>query len=248
MKPFESDAGRTRMLYRLPTAPPRGRTLEIRVRGQGPVLDDAWPGESRLSCVLTGSSERAQESEAGGHPVRVLLSHFAAPLPLPAGSVDRIVLHGTLDALHELARREGRRFRAAEFLRAATDLLVPGGLVAGCVRNRHDPRHVWKHLLARSTRRADGVRSHYSYGSCRALLAGAGLEAIRLHTLVPDADSPVKLVELDPQVSRFVFGHELEARRNRLGIIDYWLRRAVLAAGLYPRMEPSMFFWGYRPC
>lgn len=231
MKPYETDLSRIGALYRIPSAP-GGRTLEICALGQQPVLGQGRTGEERATCFIALNAHEPGRTRTA----------MGQPLSYRPQSFDRVILHGVLDASLLAAARNGASFDPSGLLCQLVTLLSPGGVIAGCVNNASSLR--W---LARFGR-ADSVAAGLTIGSCEAMLRQAGLTDIRIHTVLPSASSPLKLIEVRKDVVDLALGREIEARRPELGIAGYWVRRLVLALRLYPRIEQSLCFWGYKPC
>ncbi|CAN5730798.1 hypothetical protein BH11PSE8_BH11PSE8_06330 [soil metagenome] len=225
MIPYANPADRARALYRLPTAPARLRTLEIR-HAREPLLQGAiWPGGPASQCVIASPAD----------------TRFASPTDseLFAGqSFDLVILHRTLDDLSAAGESTKTPFDAGAFVGRVAALLTPGGLLAGCVTNRFD----------RKTLAPGRPRGAHSLGSLRGMLAAARLTDVRLFNLLPDCDSPLKLVDADPGLSRLAFRRELEGEREYMSAPAYLARRLVVELGLSRHLESAIFFWGYRAC
>ena len=241
MTPYATAAERVRALYRIPTAPLRNRTLEI-CAGRDPLLANwRWPGEGHVCCVVGAS---ALPDGAG---TTLIATGLDAPVPFAAQSFDLVILHRTLDDLAAAAGRN--RFDAQSFLTQVAGVLTPGGLVAGCVQNRASLPGI-AHWAAQALRmRASGGTSfRFSLQGLRGMLSRASLADIRTFRLLPDGDAPLKLVDVDPTVTRFAFRRELDARRRHLSSMAFSARRLAVEVGLYRYLEPSIFFWAYKPC
>jgi hypothetical protein len=213
MIPYANPADRARALYRIPTAPRRNRTLEICHSRESLLSGFAWPGDGHR-CLAIGDVAQA--------------------LALPAESFDLLILHRTLDDLMAASSR----FDAARFIGDCVELLVPGGLIAGCIDNRNDPRR-------RLGRRA---ATRFSPQRIQRLLDNAGLDETRLFNLLPNCDAPMKLVDIDPATSRIAFRRELQTERRYMSRPAHLARHIVIESGLSRHIESSIFFWGYRPC
>jgi hypothetical protein len=241
MKPYALPRSRARALYGIPTAPKRNRVLELCCQRDPLLLDFSWPGESSMVC--TASSESAPTV-----PANVCKLDYGKPLPFEPSSFELVVLHKTLDDLRFTSRGQSKEFNPGEFLAQLAGLLVPGGLVAGCVGNAGSLKRAKRLLtLSGSDSTADTV-PFLTMRSCRSLLQKSGFVDIRLFSLLPDRDDPLKLVEFTPAVSRFGFRQEFESRRDQMPASSYWIRRLVAGLGLYPYFEESIFFWAYKPC
>jgi hypothetical protein len=230
--PYADPADRVRALYRIPSTPFRNRTLEI-CHGREPLLPGhRWPGE--------------------GPPTEVVIPDDGTPLAKLAQwapqSFDLIILHRTLDDLASAARGAAP-FDAQAFVDHVASLLVPGGVVAGCVHKRDRVRstlsravHWWRN--APST----AVPSHWSVSALRRMLVLAHLSQIRTFTLLPQTDAPLKLVDDDRRVARFAFHHEADVMRRYLSATAFQVRRLAVACDLPRRWEPAVFFWACKPC
>ena len=121
MKPYEPDIARVRAMYRLPTAPPPNRVLELYVGAPHVLAGGAWPGSTATTARL--DDPRAQ-------------------LPFPAESFDVVLLHRTLEAVIE--RDAGFRDPTvlSGLFRRIGAVLARNGIVAGCLRRRGLHRRV----------------------------------------------------------------------------------------------------------
>jgi SAM-dependent methyltransferase len=244
MKPYALPTSRARALYGIPTAPKRNRALELCCRRDPLLLGCSWPGESHTVCKAgPGNAPDARATHATVRHV-----DYAMPLPFEPGSFELIVLHRTLDDLRLASRRQREEFDAGKFLSQLAGLLVPGGVVAGCVGNAGSPKRIKRMLAQRGIDAATGSPPFLTMRSCGRLLQMSGFADIRLFSLLPDCDDPLKLIELTPTVSRFGFRQEFEGRRDQMPALSYWMRRFVAGLGLYPYFEESIFFWAYKPC
>ena len=244
MTPYATAADRARALYRIPTAPRRNRTLEI-CHGRDPLLwHGPWPGEGHVACMIGAATPRA-----AGNGIGSVSTALGAALPVAPHSFDLVILHRTLDDLSELSSAAPKRFDAQDFLLQVAGALAPGGLVAGCVQNRASLPGI-----VRTAQRAWGIGAakaaefHFSPRGLRRMLASAALAEIRIFSLLPHCDAPLKLIDSDATVSRLAFRRELDARRRHLGRAAFALRRLAVELGGYRHLEPSLFFWAYKTC
>ena len=246
MTPYATAADRARALYRIPTAPRRNRTLEI-CHGRDPLLwHGPWPGEGHVACVVGAAAPAA-----GGAGIGCVSAALGAALPVAPQSFDLVILHRTLDDLSDLsmAALAPKRFDAQDFLLQVADALAPGGLVAGCVQNRASlPGIVRTAQRAFGIGRAQAAEFHFSPRGLRRMLACAALGEIRIFSLLPHSDAPLKLIDSDATVSRLAFRRELDARRRHLGRAAFALRRLAVELGGYRHLEPSRFFWASKTC
>lgn len=237
MKPYETALSRAQTLYRIPTAPTRNRVLELCVCREPLLLDYPWPGESKICCMLGAGA-------ASGSNPALQYADFQKPLPYAAYDFDVMVLHQSLDDLIVAARQADVAFDPKQFLTSLLPHLAPGGLIAGCLSNRSSAKLAWRRLA----RRGEAAAAHFTLRGCRDLLLASGLSDVRVFTLLPNCAAPLKLVDIDPSVAKLVFRHELQARRPELRLPSYLIRRAAVELGLYPHLEESIFFFGYKPC
>ena len=225
MTPYATAADRARALYRIPSAPARNRTLEI-CHGREPLLPgQRWPGV--------------------GHAFVMTADDAARPaLTFEPQSFDLVILHRTLDDL-AAAAQPGAVFNVQGFLQQVSSLLTPGGLLAGCFQKRDALRSIVQLLRPHQS---SAARSHWSTQALRRMLVGAGLSGIKTFGVLPDADSPLKLIDDDGSVSHFAFMREIAVRRRQLSLPAYAARRLAVELGLNRRMESAVFFWAYKPC
>lgn len=241
MKPYAMPKSRARALYGIPTAPSRNRALELCHDGDPLLLDCTWSGESRT----IGTSRLISASTAEANLRQV---DYGKPLPFKPGSFELVLLHKTLDDLKFASRGHQKGFNPGELVAQIADLLVPGGVVAGCIGNASSPKRIKRWLARGHLGQTRNTPPFLTIRGCRQLLQMAGFTDIRLFSLLPDWESPLKLVEIEPAVSRFGFRQEFEGRRDQMPAPSYWLRRMVAGLGLYPYFEESVFFWAYKPC
>jgi SAM-dependent methyltransferase len=241
MKPYESPVSRARALYRIPTAPQRNRVLELCCARAPLLLDCAWPGESRTVCLLDSTATRHTNKD-------LCRADYRRALPFAPGSFDLVVLHKTLDDLKFTARQERTDFDVRQFCAQLADLLTPGGVIAGCISNAGSPKRFARSLSTRRGATAANAYAFLTMRACRKLLQTTGFMDVRLFTVLPDWQSPLRLVDSEATVARFAFRYELEARRQRMSALDYFARRLIAELGLYSCLEESAFFLAYKPC
>ena len=242
MTPYATPADRARALYRLPTAPRRNRTLEI-CQAHPPLLAGGrWPGEGHVSCVVDAAPTAALPVAAGSTLASL---RPGAQLPFGPQSFDLVILHQTLDDLAAASAD----FDAQAFLDQVAEVLVPGGLVAGCVRRR-DSLPARLRRLSRRLRLAGPAADEprFSLAGLRQALETAHFSGIRTFALLPSCDAPLKIVDTDPEVSRVAFRREVDARRRHLHGLAFLLRQIAAEIGLFSQLESSIFFWAYKPC
>lgn len=119
-------------------------------------------------------------------------------------------------------------------------LLQPGGTIAGCVESSHSLTR----LSGRGGARAPASSPH----ACRTALLAAGLCEIRLFTVVPDLDSPRKLLSIGEGWSRRVSKQQLEALRPLLSRWGFLAWRLLAEAGIGHHLGYPLFFSGRRTC
>ena len=246
---YGSPVSRARALYRIPTAPNTNRTLELYHAREPLLADFAWPGAGSISCRLDTddpSGNPAAQAHVSGDLRR---ANYQTPLPFAAASFDLVILHRTLDELAVSSRQNGSTFSAQALLKDIARVLVPGGLVAGCVDNRTGLKSVVrsaKHLLNRSAGKLP--LAHFTLRSVRDLLVATNLAEVRTFSLLPNCASPLRLVDADATLSRIAFRHELQVARHSWSAVGYLVRRCVVELGLFPILEESIFFWAYKRC
>jgi SAM-dependent methyltransferase len=243
MAPYASSIDRARALYRIPTVPARNRTLELCCRREPVVLARPWRGSEHACCTIGAPAltEYACSESAG----RFHQADLTAPLPFALQSFDLIVLHRTLDDL--AASSQGGMFDAQKFLAQLAKVLAPGGVVAGCLQNRHSLPSIVSRAAQRLGMTAPLEPPACSARELREALERAGLVDVRIFSLLPSSDSPLRLVDSDPRISRLMFRHEVNAGRSHF--LPFLMRRLAVELGLYRGLlTRSLFFWAYKPC
>jgi SAM-dependent methyltransferase len=242
MKPYETPADRLRALYRIPTAPPPNRVLELCCGPERTLfVDGDWPGESRTVCLIGPQQTRATTAE-------VHTASIGQPWPFAPGSFDLVVLHKTLDDLHFAASNGGTALEPRAFLAQVGDLLTAGGLVAGCASNATGMNALLRRTGLRRVEVNKDDHAFLTASGCQSLLHSSGYHEIKTCVVLPSWNSPLRLVESEAQVARVAFRSELEATRPRISPFSYAVRRLVCELGLYRHLEDSLFFWGYKAC
>lgn len=241
-KPYDKDIDRIRALYRIPTGPTRDRTLHIGAGDLPPIIDDRWRARGGVTCglVVDGPLRSAHDGGARGD---LPLVPKEGPLPFADGDFDRIILHGTLDALLAGTKGAARMALGRLFMAEVLRVLAPGGVVAGTFDNSTSPYHLRANLRGGS---AAGAR--VSARSARGILAQFGLGDVKVFSLLPEADAPLRLVDTEGGVARLVFRRELQASRGSLSSIGFLLRWLVVELRLSTSLEKSVFFWGRKAC
>lgn len=191
---------------------------------------------SRTLDLFTGDAGCLDPSMQDCVPCRVDAT-AVRPLPFDAGAFDYAVLHGTLDALSAL---DGP-VRCAALLKEVSRVLVPGGVVAGTAANASLVRR----LLPGARRAARGAG--LSLRTAERALRSLGLVEVRVFTLVPNAQSPLRLVEVHDEVAQAFFGGEVRRQRASLPWWGFLARDLLVRTGLYADLQPNLFFWGRRP-
>jgi hypothetical protein len=177
----------------------------------------------------------------------ICCAEYDKDLPFAPASFDLVILHQTLDDLITAQRGQGRTFAVVEFLLRVNKVLATGGVLAGAVCNRTGIRHNLSLLLRLLTRRLNNAPvATFSLKSSRETLERAGFGSIAVFNLLPNAESPLNLINTDAAISRLTFKKELESNRSVLSIRSYLARRLVAELALNRFLEQSIFFWGYK--
>jgi hypothetical protein len=240
MQSFESSITRLRAIYRIPTTADTQRVLELHVGEPGPVLDDAWPASSAISCRIVdrvGAAPPSTVEIAQGFSTCDV--PFAGPLPFAAGSFDMAVLHFTLDGLANVSRSRRSAPVVNEWLARVAQVLRPGGIVAGCESNATSP-------MARAGRPRS--RPPMSVLTCARVLGRAGFADVQVFNLIPDAAEPRAIVSVENKMSRRAFAHEIQSARESVGLAGYLVRSAMVQLSIHRLVEPVMFYWAIRRC
>ncbi len=229
----EGDLARIRLFYRIPKAPARGRALELTVDGNSIFRGGNWTGELDIFDVTAADPPRS--------------------LPFAAGDFDVVILHRTLDGLAALAREEGTPFVIHDFLSQIAGILTRGGLVIGCVENRHSLDRIQKavkRLAGRdsSSSAGKGDARPWSVTACRDALAAAGFSNVRLFSMHSGLDSPCKLLSLEESWSRRACKRQVEAMRPLIGPSGYLVWRLLAELGVSQYLGAMTFFWGRKEC
>ena len=246
-KYHERPVSRARTLYRIPTAPNNKRTLELSHSNVPLLTGFTWPTES-VVCWL-GSIPTSIASEKVASNADVQHMNYLDPLPFAAGSFDLVILHRTLDDLATSARQSRVRFDAPALVNNIARVLAPGGLIAGCVDNRASIKLLTR--WARGIVSGEGLGAsmgHFTLRSLSKLLTHAGFNEIRQFTLLPSCQNPLRLIDIDPVVSKVAFRREIESARDAYSSAAHLGRRVAVELGLYPHLEESIFFWAYKRC
>lgn len=215
MNIFESNAARVALMYRLPTVAGTPRTLLVTSRSPLPVV--GWDGD------VVACNYAAEVRGLGG---------FAD------ASFERVVLHWVLDdagaSLGHWCSRDLQRSLLWETRR----LLVPGGLVTGCVANQVDVAALRRRGRAWGRSSSDVER----------LLLRAGFASPRTFVALPSADAPINLVSTDPVTARRFFRAQLARRVDIDGRLGSMARRLLNEAGASRHLQGSLVFSGHAPC
>lgn len=233
MSPYDLDTARIRLMYRIPKAPARGRALDLSVNEQSILQANNWAGDFTLFNVSASDCSKG--------------------LPFPDGSFDVVLMHRTLDQLWLLARRQGRTFVLRDVLSQVAGLLATGGLVMGCVENRHGLNRLLrsvKRLSGRSDQIAAYAASDFplSVSACRKALAVAGFEDIRLFSVLPGPDSPRRLLSIDRSWSRRGCRWQVEEMRALMRPSRFIVWRVLAEIGVSQYVGAAILFWGRKGC
>lgn len=213
---YQSAAARLSLIYRLATLPANSRTLLLTVPGRTPPTLEGWDGDVVVDHL-------------GIDPCR--LASYGTR------SFDRVVLHWSLD--HFVASPPRRRSRSSRdaILRDVHRILVPGGVVAGCVPNVFAP-------AAKAGGRPVGATS----GRWRRRLERHGFEQVRLFVALPCADAPQVLIEAGQETARHHFGLELKRAGDGFSPAGRILRGALVAGDGTRHLLGSLIFMGRTRC
>lgn len=248
-KPKDGPITRAHRLYRVPTAPNNNRTLELYHSREPALAGVAWPGAAPVFCRLDNDDPSDHRARLANSVIDVRHADVGEPLPFAEESFDLVILDRTLDDLAISARQHRRVFDAHRFLEHVAHVLVPGGLLAGCVDNRTGLKSVtrWaRHIL--SGGRALAPFGQFTLHDLNGILASADFAEVRLFTLLINCDDPLRMVDIDPRVSKIAFRHELQVARDSYSKAGYLARRLAVELGFYPRMEESFFYLAYKQC
>lgn len=253
---FDLDTARIRLLYRIPTAPARGRALELSINGKSILHGRNWAGEFTV-VDLSGSvpSLSAIGADAGpdADQLSSCVADYATGLPFRDGSIDVVVLHRTLDHLSALARRTGRTFVIRDFLSQVARILAAGGLVVGCVENRYGLEHILRGLNRLTGRGGDADTDSsscrpLSVPVCHRALAAAGFKDISLFNMLPGPDSPSRLLGIESGWSRQACLRQVGGLRPLVGPFSYMVWRTLAELGISQYLGAATFFWGRKRC
>jgi SAM-dependent methyltransferase len=194
---------------------------------------------SRTLDLFAGDAGCLDPAAQGCVPCRID-TDSARPLPFDSAAFDYAVLHGTLDAL---SVRDGTTAPARRdaLLKEVFRVLAPGGVVAGTAANESLARR----LLPAARSRTGGAG--LSLRTAERALRSVGLVEVRVFTLVPNAQSPLRLVEIHDEVAQAFFAGEVRRQRASLPWWGFLARDLLVRTGLYADLQPSLFFWGRRP-
>jgi SAM-dependent methyltransferase len=245
-KHHERPISRARTMYRIPTAPNSKRTLEL-FHTSAPLLANvAWPSENVVCSVGVVAAGEVQKlsSGVGMHHV-----NYLEPLPFADGSFDLVIVHRTLDDLANSARHGGLAFDPLKLLSDIARVLVPGGLIAGCADNRAGIKAIVGRAKALLTgTKGSASIAHFTLPGLGKILTDANFYDVRRFSVLPSCENPLRLVEVDPFVSKPAFRREIEIARHTYSTTAYLARRLAVELGLYPFLEESIFLWAYTRC
>ena len=246
-KRYRSSLSRARALYRIPTVLTGGRTLEILHR-RSPLMAAAG-FETQTVSFNVGVHPLSGSPEDSGTDLDRPHVDYSAPLPFDEISFDRVLVHRTLDDLAEASRERNISFNVQGFLGQIARVLVPGGMIAGCIDNRIGLKSSVRRVKRQFNSFADPATSgHFSPSGLRNALEAADFVDIHLFVLLPNCDEPLRLVDTDPRISKALFRHELLAARQLWSPFGYCVRRVAVELGIYSKFEESIFFWAHKRC
>lgn len=225
------DIPRIRMLYKFPTAPAPGRTLELLVSGPPVLTADSWAGRQVEAHRID-----FETVSAAGHAARL------DKLPFPDASFDMVILHQIIDQLAALARQKNLDFPLEQLLTEIARVLTPRGIAAGCIENRYNLKHIGKKIL--SPLNPDNCLPPLSTRACRNALSASGFRNVNFFMLGSNPDAPNLLQRIEPDVSfRGSFWH-LQRIRPVLSRSGYLLWLLTASLGVRRFLEPHLFFQG----
>lgn len=251
---LDLDAERISFLYRFSTAAAKGRVLEVNVSANNePVLRGGNWTESTVVNLLPPHSASSSESHrtVSSNQRLCCIASYDKELPFAKGSFDAIVMHGTLDEIMQVSRREGRQFDMGGFLSRVSKVMAVGGIVAGCVENRHSLEDFFhERILNRSDSagRAARLPPTFSVNDCHAALTAAGFRDIRLFSVLPNARSPKKLLSIDNAWSRRASKRHVQALRPLVSRSAYMVWRLLAELGVSQHLGRAIFFSARKEC
>lgn len=168
---------------------------------------------------------------------------FDSQLPFGSNRFDFLIMHEIFDQLADgLPAHSAQRF-AKDLIREAVRVLRPGGMLAGCARNRLDIlRWIRAHGRSRGKRALAGLPGY------RTLLGAEGLVGQEIYWLLPRSDSPDNLVPVDPVVARAALGGLAQLSRGSVPNWSYFSQLAIVQCRAYPFAIESIFFSAQKTC
>ncbi|MGH8550435.1 MAG: methyltransferase domain-containing protein [Methylococcales bacterium] len=233
------------MLYTIPAAPARGKTLELLVADPSVLTESPWLGRPIETYAIGFPSQPHARSAKGG----LTLPNATGPgvgLPFPDNSFDILVLHETLDELAALARRRGAEFSIPAFLSEIARVLAPQGVIAGCTGNRFSVKRIGQRLksgLGNTHRSGAGALPPLSVVAIHKALAAAGFTGTRIYSVEPGAARPVTLHEIELGWSIRATLWYVRKTRTHISKIGYWLRWLFAGLGLSQHFCSTIYFW-----
>ncbi len=228
------------MLYKLPSVPARGKTLELLVSQPSVLTASPWLGReiAAYSIDFPSQPDTRFADNVADTP--------AARLPFPDNSFDIVVLHQTIDELADLARRKGKDFHIPAFMAEVARVLTPGGVATGCVGNRHSIKLAIQRIkFCLGLADGSGIVAPPPLSSiaCRQSLLAAGFADSKTYTVEPGADSPQILHEIEPGWPRRAALWHVEKARPNLSRPSYWLWRFLAELGISQWLTSTVYFW-----
>lgn len=213
---YQSAAARVALIYQMATIPGSPRTLLLTVPGSQPLGLEGWDGP--VTCDFVGYDPRRLERYA-------------------AESFERVALHRALDRFVAFPGRRRSREGQASVLAEVQRILVPGGVVTGCVSNLVHPNEP-----------IQGTVFGHTGASCERMLGRAGFQRIRVSIALPSGDAPQNLVSVDRRAASHYFRLQLGRSGEQLSVPSRTGRRLLVEAGLTRNLQGSLVFFGRRPC
>jgi SAM-dependent methyltransferase len=249
------DMAKLRLLYRIPTSPRRGRVLELSVDGKSILQNLDWKSEIGVVALhaTTHHAARTTHRDANLDGSRWCIVDCAKTLPFCDGYFDIVILHRTLDyMLHARTFVAGQAVIDNIFAEASR-VLTSGGVVSGCVENRHslaralnDMKRAFGFAMPRG--HENDARPRLSAVSCREALIKAGFAQYSLFGILPSVDFPRILWSVQNDWSPRACRRQVEFLRPLVKPWSYAVWRMLAEIGVTQNLCNAIFFWGRKSC